>query len=142
MDDLRDLAVKKTGKMPVRDPRTGLPLKFSDGTEPFIEFASPDSDRALSAFFAMQDTIRDSEKLTDRERDALKVELLANVTVNWNLRLDGKALPCTVDDAKRLYASEEFAFLRTQGESWMERRANFMLPLPKSSEPTPDKPQV
>jgi hypothetical protein len=135
--DLRSLALQASSKMPIRDPRTFLPWVFPDKSPCFIEIANPDGERYLQAYYEHIDRMRAADVITARMRHEEKIFLAASATLNWNIRLDGEALACNFDEAKRLYGSPEFSFLCDQVTSWLDGRRNFMLPLPETSDGSP-----
>jgi hypothetical protein len=133
--DLRNLSVAASSKMPLRDPRSGKPFVFADGSQCFIELASPDSVKYKTAYYSVVDNAarRPRDETTEKDLEDDKLTLAANTTISWNIVLDGTPVPCTFDDIKRLYGHPEFGWLLPQIQSWQMARANFMQPLQETS---------
>ncbi len=107
----------------IKDPK-GKPIGIS------IKVAGPDSERQRKAIKALTDQRINSEDLTTATADDFEnntIKILAASIISWSpIVLDGADLPCTEENAIRLFS--RFAFIRDQIEKKAGRRAGFMTP--------------
>jgi hypothetical protein len=105
----------------IKDPK-GQPIGIS------IKIAGPDSERQRKAIQALTNERLNNEDTAtataeDIERNTLKV--LASSVISWSpIVLDGSDLPCTEDNAIRLFS--RFPFIREQVEKRAGKRAGFL----------------
>jgi hypothetical protein len=105
----------------IRDP-TGQPIGIA------IKIAGPDSERQRKAIQALTNERLNNEDAAtataeDIERNALKI--LASSVISWTpIVLDGSDLPCTEENAIRLFS--RFPFIREQVEKRAGKRAGFL----------------
>jgi hypothetical protein len=108
----------------VRHPGTGEP------TDIVIKLAGVDSKAWRRATLEVQRRVQDEARGGSfAERMVVGIEerqadILAGCTLNWrNLELDGEALPCTQENAEKVY--KRFPWLLEQINTFVGNRANF-----------------
>lgn len=118
----------------LRHPGTGQPLT-SGGQPVRIRLAGPDGARFRAARRQLRDALlerlasardrNDSAALAELEAEAER-EMAAALTLEWeNIRLpDGSALPCSAENARRLY--RDLPWLLAQVGGFAAERANFI----------------
>lgn len=131
--DLSELDTSKDAEegyeLQLKDPRTEAPLDIT------ITVLGADSD-------AYQETLRDLLRrrqreanksrrvkllLTPDEQEQDATELLVSVTRSWkNLEIDGKGLDCTPANARMLYSSRRWRWIREQVDAAIADRSNFL----------------
>jgi hypothetical protein len=105
----------------IKDP-TGRPIGVA------IKIAGPDSERQRKAIQALTNERLNNEDAAtataeDIERNTLKI--LASSVISWTpIVLDGSDLPCTEENAIRLFS--RFPFIREQVEKRAGKRAGFL----------------
>lgn len=116
-------------------PVTGLPLYDATDQPIFIAVLGEDSkkvraqdrkanDRRTDMLRKNRGNALDTES---SERDA--VERLVAATLRWNLMpLDGKALPCTPLNARRVYSDPRFPWIAEQIDKAMKDKKRFFSP--------------
>lgn len=90
----------------------------------FITLAGADSGQWRRAVADVANR-RGRKKITaeDARRDG--IEIIARCTLSWrNVRVDGEDLPCTLENAKKLYT--RFNWMREQADAFCSDRANFL----------------
>lgn len=90
----------------------------------FITLAGADSSQWRRAVADVANR-RGRKKVTaeDARRDG--IEIIARCTLSWrNVRVDGEDLPCTLENAKKLYT--RFNWMREQADAFCSDRANFL----------------
>lgn len=117
--------------MHLRDP-AGEPQFEADGTTPVtITLRGRDSrlvretlQKMAKMSLRQQAAGLATDEVTAAERNA--VEVLAAATVAWSdsITLEGKPLPCTVENARLLYS--RYRWLREQVEAFASNRVHFM----------------
>ena len=119
-------------KMELRLPN-GEPALKDDGTPVTITLLGADSDAYQRASKALGNrSLRNrSQPLTVEQAITESINLLAKVTVSWDgLTEDGQPLPCTEENAKRLYRSS--LAVREQVAEFVNDRGNFVKASPKA----------
>jgi hypothetical protein len=135
MDLSKVLDTAETGAvLKVKHPSTGETIKNDDGSDLTITLAGIDSARWRKG----QDSIGDrrlkaatprggssSYKSMGEARED-QVFLLANATLSWNgVELEGKAIECTLDNAKMVYSHPNLGWLVEQVDRFIADRTNF-----------------
>ena len=118
--------------MEVTDPRTGDPLKDSDGNKVTITLAGMDSKRYQDGQYKIQNkrinqSIRKGRMQATIDAEDLakeNLELLVDCTLSWSgFTWRGEVLPCTAENARMLYT--QLGWLREQADSFIADRQNF-----------------
>jgi hypothetical protein len=120
----------------VRHPATGAVLSNGDGTSVTLTLGGMDSRRAktvergaLNRRLKQNSGRRSTVTAEDIEADAL--EVLAAITLGWSgFIVDGAAIECTPENAKRVY--RQWPWLREQAQAAAEDRSNFLKASPQS----------
>ncbi|MFC3072347.1 hypothetical protein [Shinella pollutisoli] len=125
--DTKELA--ETGAvMTVEHPGTGAPVLDEAGKETTITLLGADSAKLRKR---QNDLINDVMKkgfrpksVTAEKSEEDKIVTLALATVAWSgIKVDGEALECNFENAKRLY--RRLPWLKDQADSFVGDRANF-----------------
>jgi hypothetical protein len=128
--------VDEPEKMVIKHPVTELPLRDKEGKEAFLMLLGTDSKaahkhrREATARFLAK---RNRNTGTPEEIDASAVEQLVALTKGWHLvNFEGEVIDHAFNEAnaRALYTSKQFAWLREQADAFIGDRANFL----KSSE--------
>jgi hypothetical protein len=121
MTDLSNLKpTKETIEVILKHPSTGETLMNDDGTEMSVTVYAPYTKKYRSAGFSLaQRRMKDGDKkdimdFTFEELEVSGVELLAEVTVDWDITYDGKKPKFTKAKAKEVY--EEIFWMKGQIE--------------------------
>lgn len=137
MLDLKDLnvaaAASRGAFIELEHPVTGEPLVDAEGTPYGVDVLGEDSPEVRKVERKQAD--RRAEKLrrgnidASLKQDALeqdRIERLTVATRGWYLPpLDGETLACTPVNVKRVYGSEDLAWIADQVERGMRDRARF-----------------
>ena len=130
--DLSSLDTRKTAddgaEMQLRHPGTDAVLTQDDGKAITITLAGSDSDRYQRAQRAQANRRLNAgvrRKLTIEELESDTVELLVACTIKWDgIKVGGKVLDCTTDNARKLY--RDYQWIREQANAFIGERANFL----------------
>lgn len=130
--DLRKLVADGEATMEVKDTLGDICLQDDGKTPISITFAGIDSPEWIRAVARnadeRNDQIRRSASPAPRKFAAIDDEaigLLASVTKSWaGIMLDGKALDCSFDNAKKVYTA--VPIVREQANGFIGNRANFV----------------
>lgn len=105
----------------IKDP-SNQPIGIS------IKVAGPDSERQRKAIKSLTNERLNNEDASTATADDLEVntlKILAGSVISWTpIVLDGADLPCTEENAVRLFT--RFPFIREQVEKKAGKRAGFM----------------
>jgi hypothetical protein len=143
LEDL-ELEVDKPSRMIVLDSGTNLPMRDKAGKEAFVDVFSTDSDIARKFKREIKTSrlrARNPNSLTGAKLEDEDIQLLAALTgPEWYLVTksgDPIDLPCTRENALKLYANHRMAWLTDQVDGHASARANFS----KVSSPNSSPPQ-
>lgn len=107
-------------------PSTGAILE-QDGKPFTISLLSADTNSYKSEFNKIMKAARDAKgEQTARDAEEKACDMLAKVTVDCNLVMDGKKLKFSVPAIKDLYFNPEFTWVREQVEAFIRDRSNFI----------------
>lgn len=126
-----ELAVDQPFRMVLVDPHTRQPIRDADGNEAYIEHYSADSEAARKhqrAISRRRLAMRGRLKLTPEEIEAEGIELLATLTIGWNLvGRDGTKIdvPFSQENARELYSNPAIPWVKEQLDDSASERANF-----------------
>src|ERR1044072_3195839 len=116
-------------KVYITNPATKRRLTDADNNECWIEVHGYHSEAAQKWRFDREETLRKlGREMTAEEADVNLAEMLASLTVNWQLiaptgrKLD---VPCNYDTAHKLYTSPEQRWLRQQVLDFLGDLATF-----------------
>lgn len=130
MTDLSSLVPKnKTVDIIVKHPATGEVLQNDDGTDMTITLHAPYTKEYRSAGFNKANERLKSRKgskefdFTFEELEEAGVDLLAEVTLGWNITFDGEQPKFTKKKAKEIYA--EVFWLKNQIEGAINDSVDF-----------------
>lgn len=132
------LAVDRPYRREIIHPGTGLVLRDVDGNAAYVDVISGDSQKARTLQQSIQSArtkLRPGQFLTAEELIAERAELMAGLTIGWNLlRLDGTptGIAFSADVAKQLYANPSCSFWLEQATEASNVRANFIPAIPTS----------
>lgn len=134
MADLNTVAfdTEAARKLIIGHPSTGQPIYDQGGNPAYVEVLSTDSKTAQKHQREQTNRMlakRNRNKVTADEIDASSVELLAALTKGWHLvNFDGEVIDYefTVANARALYSSAKFRWLREQVDEFAGDRANFL----------------
>ncbi|MBZ9600755.1 hypothetical protein [Phyllobacterium chamaecytisi] len=105
----------------IKDP-SGQPIGIS------IKIAGPDSSKQKKAVQALTNerlAAEDMAPVTAQDIETNTLKILASSVISWTpIVLDGADLPCSEENALRLFA--RFPFIREQVEKKAGKRAGFM----------------
>lgn len=125
-----ELATDEVHRMVLVHPTTRQPLRDKEGNEAYIEHYSSDSDvaRKVNRQISRRRLKAGRNRITPEEIEADGIELLAALTKSWYLvDFAGNVLdvPCTQDNARKLYENSKTFWLREQLDESTADRANF-----------------
>lgn len=150
--DLSTLAQRSKAFLHLDDPRTDVPLyheppdgapKGAKGDAVGIWLLSPDSqlfkDRDLARANEVLDQAREARVLFKTADDLSEQQTLqlCDLTLDWNIIVDGKPLGNEEADKRRFYEDERFGWVRLRVVAFVNRRANFIAASSRSSASTP-----
>lgn len=113
----------------VKDPATGRRIAS-------VTLAGPEHPKRKALLFARQRRMRaalartgkiDLPDPADEEQD--KIDMLVTCTLGWDgfCEEDGKPLPCTPDNARKVYSAPGHGWLRALLEAALEERDRFIV---------------
>ena len=107
-------------------PANGSVLE-QDGKPFTISLLSSDTNNYKSEFNKLMKAARDAKgEQTARDAEEKACDMLAKVTTDCYLIMDGKKLKFSVSTMKDLYFNPEFTWIREQVEAFIRERANFI----------------
>ena len=112
-------------------PRTGEPFKDAVGTKLGFTFYGRHAAMAREALRIMQDerAVKEQEgqRVSEADAERLQAEYLARCTKAWTgLMLDREELPCTFQNAVKLWADPRFRWLRGPAQSFIADDGGFL----------------
>lgn len=119
--------------MKVLNPRTGQPVRDSEGNLLVITLMGRNSERAQSFRLQSADERRRFAQENGRPYGAEELRdettrYLATLTVGWSFtHLDGEEFPFSYENAKRLFGDRRFTFIREQADAHIHADGNFMI---------------
>lgn len=125
------LAVEVVGRMVLKHPITGLPIRDAAGNEAWVDLHSADSEPARKAQRAITNarlSMRNRNALDAKRLETEGTELLADLTAGWSLlSLDGEPIdvPFSRANAVELYSEPSLAWIREQADAFVGARENF-----------------
>lgn len=131
--DLSDFDMRAAAEagadMTILTPDRSRVMTNEDGTPMTIRLAGFDSDRYQAAARLFQDR-RNKDAITKKrvstiaEVTADTIHVFAQATLGWDITLDGKKPPFSVEAAADLY--DKFRFIYEQVDEFIAERSNFM----------------
>lgn len=125
------IETEKTARMPIRHPKTNLPLRTKDGVEGYIEGHSADSSAGVRLKRQVTNgrlAMRNRSKLTSERLETETIEILAGLVTGWLLcDLEGNVIdvPVNVQNATDLLSDPGMVWLREQWDEFTSDRGNF-----------------
>lgn len=126
------LPIDRTAKCYIANPATKVRLKDADGNECYIEMHGYHSQPAQTWRNDREEKLRTlGREFTPDENEDDLGEMLARLTVDWQLiaptgnKID---VPCTYENAKKLFTSAEHRWMRQQVIDWLSELKNFLPP--------------
>lgn len=133
IDGLKPMTLVNEGaKLMLKNPNN-MPAVRADGEPLWIKVRSFYSTATRDAQHKIQDQrIADAKNglgnnvsAASMEQDS--VDNLVSVTVEWNLQdKDGTAIPCTAENARKLFTDPLFSSVRQQVNTFANENANFI----------------
>lgn len=108
--NIDDIVFQDATELHLRHPVSDEPLYTSSGSPMAIRLASRDSAAYKRLMTQWQNDIlrRGGKKLTAEMVTANTLDQLAVLTLGWNLEGKDGPIPCTADNARRLYQDKDW----------------------------------
>lgn len=133
--DALGINVTSSVRMPIVNPKTGDVIADKDGKEAYLELLSDDSeagqrfDRALARQTMKKARANAFRQTDDGDSADMQADKVASLLTGWYLvSFDGAPvdLPFTAQNAKKLMAAQNMAWLRVRALAFVANAGNFM----------------
>jgi len=126
--DLSNLkATHEAQKLELLHPSDGSVLTDGKGNAFTIGLLSADTNNYKSEFNKLMKAAREQKgEQTARDAEEKACDMLAKITTDCHLVMDGKPLKFSVAAIKDLYFNPEFTWIREQVEAFIRDRGNFI----------------
>lgn len=141
MSNVDSLAIdaEAPAKLTLLNPETSQPIRDKDGNEAYILLLGTDSKAAQKhrrEAMNRQLSKRNRNKMTAEEVEASAIEQLVALTRGWhlvNFAGDAVEFPFSEANARTIYSTPQFSWIKEQVDEFCGDRGNFMR---KSSKPS------